>query len=378
MHIPANNEKQSEKKASAEVGIEKQGESDFCNSFEDNRPVAIAQRKIQDIANNSIQVKQAAQLQAIADAHTLTQKKTYTDNSTTSDKTEIGTNNKSSLVVQKVKYPTNSFGNINKPDFENEVDSLKFISRPNYTPHSDSKAGGIKSSAKLGPSRTIGHEGSKANSNLPIHINSARIKYPTSNFVAGHLLNGEFGGDGQDSDNLTILSHQGNMNHKGFDQPVKHAQEGLVKAYRVLYDNDIDMEKAKIGIEINVMVDTNKPWPDETRIFQTLNCNAKLVKEGTAPSSEFDKKPFSDFQLALDDVTSDLSKAKGNIYNQVGVAAFPTKKNPITKAKAKKVGVKGKKKTYGTKKIATKKHKSDKKSKKAKSKKKAAKKPAKG
>ena len=50
---------------------QKAGESNFQDV--DNRPEAIAQRKLQDLANNSPQARQAAQLQAMADIHSTQQ-----------------------------------------------------------------------------------------------------------------------------------------------------------------------------------------------------------------------------------------------------------------------------------------------------------------
>jgi hypothetical protein len=43
---------------------QQQSSSDSSLQFEDNRPEAIAQRKLQEMANNNPQVKKAAQLQA--------------------------------------------------------------------------------------------------------------------------------------------------------------------------------------------------------------------------------------------------------------------------------------------------------------------------
>ena len=47
----------------------KQGKSNSASQFVDNRPEGIAERKLQEMANNSPQVQQAAQLQAAANSH---------------------------------------------------------------------------------------------------------------------------------------------------------------------------------------------------------------------------------------------------------------------------------------------------------------------
>jgi hypothetical protein len=66
-HADKTQENKSQSVSAAGSQIQSSVESAF--QFIDNRPEAIAQRKLQEMANNSPQVKQAAQLQAMADNH---------------------------------------------------------------------------------------------------------------------------------------------------------------------------------------------------------------------------------------------------------------------------------------------------------------------
>ncbi len=57
-----------------QVQMQRSGGSTF--QFVDNRPEAVAQRKLQEMANNSPQAKQAKQLQTMADNHSAQQQQT--------------------------------------------------------------------------------------------------------------------------------------------------------------------------------------------------------------------------------------------------------------------------------------------------------------
>lgn len=54
---------------------QKQSGSKFAFQFVDNRPVGIAQRKLQEMLINSPQAKQTTQLQAVADNYSAQQQK---------------------------------------------------------------------------------------------------------------------------------------------------------------------------------------------------------------------------------------------------------------------------------------------------------------
>jgi hypothetical protein len=67
-HIVKTQENKNQSQANAVS--QKQSGGEATSLLVDNRPVAILQRKLQVMANNSLQMKQVAQLQAMADNHT--------------------------------------------------------------------------------------------------------------------------------------------------------------------------------------------------------------------------------------------------------------------------------------------------------------------
>lgn len=73
-HADKTQENKSQAVSAADSQKQSGGESTF--QFVDNRPEAIAQRKLQEMANNSRQAKQATQLQAMADNHSAEQQQT--------------------------------------------------------------------------------------------------------------------------------------------------------------------------------------------------------------------------------------------------------------------------------------------------------------
>ncbi len=65
---------QENKSASASATrLQMKNNSDAAFHFVDNRPEAVSQRKLQEMANNSLQAKQSAQLQTITDTHSVQQ-----------------------------------------------------------------------------------------------------------------------------------------------------------------------------------------------------------------------------------------------------------------------------------------------------------------
>lgn len=121
--------------------------------------------------------------------------------------------------------------------------------------------------------------GSDADSDLPKGIKLAREKYPRKVFVSGHLLNAEFGGDGEDAENLTILTSKANANHKSFDNPIKDALDTLKKLYELLAKHFVDISKIEYGVRVSVTTSRDKWGPNapEKYICNELICKADLV-----------------------------------------------------------------------------------------------------
>ncbi|WP_197714561.1 eCIS core domain-containing protein [Nitrosomonas supralitoralis] len=94
---------------------QKQSGSESSFKFVDNRPEAIAQRKLQEMANSSRQAKQAAQLQAIAASYSAQRQQPIQkkeNNTGLPDNLKSGIENLSGYSMDDVKVHRNS----DKPD----------------------------------------------------------------------------------------------------------------------------------------------------------------------------------------------------------------------------------------------------------------------
>lgn len=151
---------------------------------------------------------------------------------------------------------------------------------PYYNAAPDARAGGSHSWAVLGPTATRAAN-SNANPSLPRAIRPARRAYPRAGFVAGHLLNGDFGGSGQDAPNLTILTSRGNSAHKRFDNRVKDALKKLWDVYDYLRKKGVDVndgDRFDLGIRIDIQTaggTWGNTYPDSC-IYNGLNCQANI------------------------------------------------------------------------------------------------------
>lgn len=106
-HADKTQENKSQSVANAVSQKKSVGESTF--QFVDNRPEAIAQRKLQEMANNSPQVKQAAQLQAMADNYSIQHPMQKKENNTgLPDNLKSGIENLSGYSMDDVKVHYNS------------------------------------------------------------------------------------------------------------------------------------------------------------------------------------------------------------------------------------------------------------------------------
>ena len=75
MNTHADKTQENKSQSVANTVTQKQGGGESTFQFVDNRPKAVAQRKLQERANNSPQVKQTAQLQAMANNYAALQRK---------------------------------------------------------------------------------------------------------------------------------------------------------------------------------------------------------------------------------------------------------------------------------------------------------------
>ncbi len=121
---------------------------------------------------------------------------------------------------------------------------------------------------------------------LPPGIAAARLQYPGKHFKAGHLLNAAFGGPGNLSKNLTILSASGNSRHKAFDNKIKEAFRQLKKSYEVLCRMGLPPDEAVLSIMIRVRTEGEwGPTLPDLNICETLRCKASLWGRGAVNTS---------------------------------------------------------------------------------------------
>ncbi len=152
-----------------------------------------------------------------------------------------------------------------------------YFEGPIYEWESPKPAGGRRAEATLSP-KSLSGMGSDADPNLPSGIRRARDCHTSHSFVAGHLLNADFGGPGNNAKNMTILTSKANSAMKNFDNRIKDALEGLQKVYILIADHVDSVSSLKYGININIEVSDDK-WgdkPPNNYIANTLSCRATI------------------------------------------------------------------------------------------------------
>ncbi|PHN02209.1 eCIS core domain-containing protein [Flavilitoribacter nigricans] len=111
MNTRADKKQENKSHSAASAVSEKQGSSESTFQFADNRPEVVAQRKLQDMANSSLQANQIAQLQAMTNNHSAQgqqpiQKKE--NNTGLPDNLKMGMENLSGYSMDNVKVYYNS------------------------------------------------------------------------------------------------------------------------------------------------------------------------------------------------------------------------------------------------------------------------------
>ncbi|GAA2320674.1 hypothetical protein Scani_28080 [Streptomyces caniferus] len=124
------------------------------------------------------------------------------------------------------------------------------IQLPTYGP-TFGRGGGTRGHVILGP-RGFSDQRSDANSQLPPAIVDARATYTNETFIAGHLVNASFGGDGRRSANLTILTSSANGQMKSFDNSIKLALDNVSNIYERLSRMSVDITPLRLGVEVDV------------------------------------------------------------------------------------------------------------------------------
>ena len=111
MNAHADKTQENKSQSVANAVSQKQGGGESTFQFVDNRPEAVAQRKLQEMANNSPRVKQAAQLQAMADNYSAQQQQPIqkiVNKTGLPDNLKTGIENLSGYSMDDVKVHYNS------------------------------------------------------------------------------------------------------------------------------------------------------------------------------------------------------------------------------------------------------------------------------
>jgi len=181
-----------------------------------------------------------------------------------------------------------------------------------------------------GDSYSVELGGSDAQSTIPAAIVDIKGLFPGESFISGHVINAEFGGQGADPGNQTILTTGANSQHH-FDESVKSAWQKMTKAWEEMYRFAIDSAgrkymdelRGKWAIEITGTVDANswydhyktdvslKTHPNMTK-SDPLNCVTTQVvftaKEVNAPTKEEMAKNLKIDDQKTDQLARDLSE----------------------------------------------------------------------
>lgn len=99
----------------------------------------------------------------------------------------------------------------------------------------DKKRGCKRAEVKIHPHEDVNNEmgGTDADPNVPAALPVAKPIFPGEVFKSGHVINAEFGGQGDDPGNQTILTTGANSQHH-FDEHVKAAWWQMTKAWEEL------------------------------------------------------------------------------------------------------------------------------------------------
>ncbi len=225
----------------AKTGTQKQSVDQSAFQFVDNRPAAAAQRKLQEMAENSPQTEQSAQLQAIANNRSAQQQQPVPFTSLSTDK-----NN--SLTVPKTSTDLGLLQREAMVIIEDWEDHRVVIAADGEA--QDFKGGsGAKNNGwnAVDKYRAVAKVGKNPTIRLPSTDNNYRVAQ------AGHILAAQNGGDGGDPDN--VFAQDGGVNNgpfrSKFENPMR-AQLNLARDtdqvhFRVSLYGDKKKEKITQG-----------------------------------------------------------------------------------------------------------------------------------
>jgi hypothetical protein len=138
----------------------------------------------------------------------------------------------------------------------NSIAQIQYIVDPAYTPSARLGAGGESAVATLGPGAYRSMNSDADRTAIPAIV-QAEQAYLGHTFKAGHLLNAEFGGPGNNAANLTILTTTANAGMRAFDNAIKDAITlHLTAAYTAMNNMGLDVTDFDYGVEVTITTDS--------------------------------------------------------------------------------------------------------------------------
>jgi hypothetical protein len=160
---------------------------------------------------------------------------------------------------------------------------------PICTPFDSKRRGCKTASVTLYPQTGVdSNKDSDAIGTLPSSIGAVKAKYPGYNWKSGHVINADFGGDGELSANMTCLTSSANGQQNAFDGPVKRARVVLHKAYSLMRKCGAQKEffdDQLFGIKVSAVV-SDDTWGDtypDNCIANELRLTATVVNAPSEP-----------------------------------------------------------------------------------------------
>ncbi|AGT09917.1 hypothetical protein [Paracoccus aminophilus] len=187
--------------------------------------------------------------------------------------------------------------------------------------------GGTKMSALLWPKNTLtqgtsSQRGGTTATNLKAAISALKATDDNKYWIAGHLLNAEMGGRGEEQRNLTPLTGVTNQSHARFEGVIKNALVTLDRTYsESLRDNEIDsFWSAQYSVSVHGNYhDTNSQYQEYNMAPEYISLEFKYFRlKKTGPrillyggwSSLFPHRHLSHFDLRSNNYR-ELSKTAG-------------------------------------------------------------------
>lgn len=170
---------------------------------------------------------------------------------------------------------------INNPD---RINQIHYIEAPDYKQFSGTNQqgyarGGRKVTVVLGPAGVFSKNSNARSTGSLAALGPVRSTYD-GDFVAGHLLNADFGGVGT-QENITVLTDSANTSMNTFDNRIRQAVNALKHAYVGMNNLGIDVHDLTYGIEVEITVG-NDTWDDDhpgDLIANEVTCTASVQDE---------------------------------------------------------------------------------------------------